>query len=139
MPTYLRPHHLLCILTYKGLGYTNAFVENFDQIIINLSKDPKITIIKGCDDICKAWLDEPACHCHNHSIIVRDQLALQCLSAALGYSIDIGSTLALDKSLRQKLRYAFARTKTLRTACENCQWYDLCGDIASNNFQDAML
>ena len=24
----LRPHHLLCILTYGGRGYTEAFVEN---------------------------------------------------------------------------------------------------------------
>jgi hypothetical protein len=34
----LRGHHLLCILTYMGKGYTPAFVENYDAIVAQINR-----------------------------------------------------------------------------------------------------
>lgn len=139
MSIHLRPHHLLCILTYKGQGYTSAFVENFDQVIIELQQNSEILIIQGSDDICRGWLEDSSCHCHDQSIIERDTLALDCVSKVLGRSIDIGSLITLDQPMIQKLRHAYAYGKILRQACKDCQWYDLCNDTAVNAFQDVKL
>ncbi len=38
MTVRLRTHHLLCLLTYVGRGYSPAFVENMDQVAARLSE-----------------------------------------------------------------------------------------------------
>lgn len=50
----LRPHHINCIFFYKGLGYSEEFVEGMNNIINLLNKDPctKIKLITKCDDLC---------------------------------------------------------------------------------------
>ncbi len=32
----LRAHHLLCLLTYVGKGYTPAFTANYDAVVARL-------------------------------------------------------------------------------------------------------
>ncbi len=50
----LRPHHLLCTLGYKGLGYNKEFVKNMDAITSILNKgNIYIDLVIGTDDICK--------------------------------------------------------------------------------------
>ena len=48
----LRAHHGLCLYFYHGKGYSNEFVKNMNKIKEDLEKDPLITIINSCDDIC---------------------------------------------------------------------------------------
>lgn len=51
-----RPHHFLCTIAYQGMGYSKAFVENYDLIAKQLLENPntKIQIVTGLDDICSA-------------------------------------------------------------------------------------
>ncbi len=36
MTIKIRPHHLLCLLTYAGEGYNDAFIDNFNKIVHRL-------------------------------------------------------------------------------------------------------
>lgn len=36
-PVRLRPHHLLCMQTFVGNGYSEAFVENMKQVLARLA------------------------------------------------------------------------------------------------------
>ncbi len=76
MTVRLRGHHLLCMLTYIGKGYSPAFVDNYDTIAERLSGGEDIEIIDGPDDICQPLLCTGDCHCFNESVVVRDRLAL---------------------------------------------------------------
>ncbi|OWU61413.1 2Fe-2S ferredoxin, partial [Staphylococcus aureus] len=38
MTIRLRGHHLLCMLTYVGKGYSPAFVENYDAMAGRLGR-----------------------------------------------------------------------------------------------------
>ncbi|MCX7705965.1 MAG: DUF1284 domain-containing protein [bacterium] len=51
----IRPHHLFCLLGFKGSGYSRAFVENMSRISTTIKKglDLDIELVKGPDDICK--------------------------------------------------------------------------------------
>ena len=75
MTVRLRPHHLLCLLTYVGKGYSAAFVANYDAIARRLSRGEHIEIVDGPDDICRPLLGEPEPHCWRDSVIVRDEQA----------------------------------------------------------------
>ena len=78
----LRPHHLLCMLTYAGRGYTPRFTSGMDDLIHRLGQGEEILLIEGPDDICLPWIDEAAegadirePHCHEARITGRDQRA----------------------------------------------------------------
>jgi hypothetical protein len=91
MTVRLRGHHLLCMLTYIGKGYSPAFVENYDAIAGNLSNGEDIEIVDGPDDICQPLLRESDCHCFNASVAVRDRLAIEAISGLFGLVISAGS------------------------------------------------
>ncbi len=56
MTVRLRGHHLLCMLTFVGKGYSPAFVENYDRIAGRLSEGEDILLVDGPDDICAPLL-----------------------------------------------------------------------------------
>lgn len=133
MAIQLRPHHLLCVLTFKGKGYTPAFVENYETIVDRLNSGETIEIIDGPDALCGPMLDEPECHCRNESVSLRDRQALDAVRDVL--SLPTGTTrLALNSTTLARLRAAF-KDGRLRQACKGCEWESLCSAIAQKEFR----
>lgn len=132
MTIRLRGHHLLCMLTYIGKGYSPAFVRNYDAIAGRLSEGEDIEIIDGPDDICQPLLCENDCHCHNISVVVRDRLAIEAVSALLRSPVSAGTILSLNAAQLQQMRQAFA-DGSLRKACKSCEWSELCTRISVND------
>ncbi len=52
MTVELRPHHLLCMLTYVGKGYSPAFCANYDAVLARLSAGEEILLVDGPDSVC---------------------------------------------------------------------------------------
>jgi hypothetical protein len=139
MTIRLRPHHLLCMLTFAGRGYTPAFVANFEHVASRIAAgDEAIQIIEGPDDICSALLTERTCHCHNASVIRRDRHAAAAIGDLLHLPIQAGTHLTPNPNLLQTLREAFV-TGTIRQACAGCQWQPTCDAIAANGFIETCL
>lgn len=141
MSLQLRGHHLLCMLTYKGLGYSDDFCRNYDAIIERLNQGEAIELVRGPDQICQPLLhgDDGACaHCHLERIHQRDALALQAVGDTLGITLQTGQSLRLDGSSLAALRQAFASGR-LRSGCFDCEWHSLCSDIAANDFAATRL
>ncbi|MCP1315647.1 MULTISPECIES: DUF1284 domain-containing protein [unclassified Halomonas] len=140
MTIRLRGHHLLCLLTYVGKGYSAAFVANYDRLAARLSGGEPVKLVAGPDDIC-APLFTPACeppHCLNHSVIARDAAALEAISETLGRSLTVGDTLELDNAMLASLRVAFRAGRT-RRACVDCQWHALCTGVAESDYAGARV
>ncbi len=134
MTVRLRPHHLLCLLTYAGKGYTPAFTENFDAICARLKAGEDIALVAGPDDICRPWLGEPEAHCRRDSVTARDERAAADLSLLLGQPVAALTTLPDLATLRA----AFSSGDT-RAACRGCEWFGLCSDIARADFDDTRI
>lgn len=141
----LRPHHLLCMLTYAGRGYTPRFTSGMDDLITRLGKGEEITIINGPDDICAPWLsdasgdaDHRQPHCHEPRITGRDERAAADVSALLGRKIANGSRLLLDAALLQTLRQAY-RTDAIRSGCQGCEWKSFCDALSAGDFAGCRL
>ena len=138
MTVRLRPHHLLCVLTYVGRGYSPAFTANMTAAAERLGAGEDIDIVAGPDDICAPLLDAPDPHCHRPSVLERDRAAARDLSGLLGFEIRTGARLVLDEDVIGRLRAAFA-SHQIRSACIGCAWVDLCGSIAASGFDGAIL
>jgi hypothetical protein len=82
----LRGHHLLCLLGYRGMGYSEAFANNMTEVYEQLRQQPSmlVTIVQGPDDLCEFFPSDQPNHCHTHHVHERDELIRQ----HLGLEID---------------------------------------------------
>lgn len=139
MTIRLRGHHLLCMLTYIGKGYSPAFVENYDTIAERLSEGEDILLVDGPDDICAPLLCGGDCHCHDEGPRNRDTMALQSVGQLFGETLTTQTPFTLDDKRLASMRTAFAND-TLRRACIACKWYGLCTQIAVlDNFRNVKI
>ena len=138
MTIRLRAHHLLCMLTYAGNGYSRAFCDNFDRIAARLGAGEDIVIVAGPDDVCAPLLHEDAPHCLEASVAARDDTADRAISALLGTTVAPGARLSLDAAGLAAFRQAFAQG-TSRQACIGCEWAGMCSAIASAGYAGTRL
>lgn len=131
-PIRLRGHHLLCLLTYVGKGYTPTFVENLDLIAERIRRGAPVILVQGPDDVCTPVMTGPDSHCHRPSVADRDRRAARDVGAIIGRSLTPGTTLLLASHL-DELRRAFSAGLS-RSACAGCQWHDFCSTIAHSGF-----
>ncbi len=134
----LRGHHLLCLQTYKGLGYTPAFVAGMDKAAARLVAGEPATIVAGADDLCAGWAGEPGNHCASPSAATRDAAALSDLAAHWGRALAPGDILENAGALIAAARAAFAQGR-IRTACAGCPWRETCDAIAASGFEGTRL
>jgi uncharacterized protein len=126
------------MLTFVGEGYTPAFTENYIRIARRLSSGEDIEVVDGPDDICAPLLSEAAAHCRNDSVVARDRAAAQAVGRLLGIAVWKGTRIYPDAALLQRLRRNFA-LGTIRKACEECEWSELCGHVAERGFTDVLV
>ncbi|KAA3514255.1 DUF1284 domain-containing protein [Agrobacterium rosae] len=133
MTVRLRAHHLLCMLTYVGKGYTPGFTVNYDRVAERLNGGEEIEIVSGPDDICAPLLGDDAAHCFKDSVNGRDAKALEVVAEWLGETPKIGDRIGPDEAFIEKLRSGFQQGH-LRKACSGCEWTSLCDRVSQSNF-----
>jgi len=138
MTIRLRAHHLLCMLTYAGDGYSDAFTANFNAIVERIGAREDVLIVAGPDDLCAPLLDDPEPHCLNESVRARDALAARDLGKLLGRETFVRGRVTLGEPELERLRNAFGRGD-VREACLGCEWHRLCTAMARRGFHGAKL
>ncbi|SDA59462.1 DUF1284 domain-containing protein [Mesorhizobium qingshengii] len=138
MTIRLRAHHLLCLLTYVGKGYSPAFTANYDGIAQRLSRGEDILIVSGPDDVCAPLLDGPEPHCLRESAVERDGLAAADVEELLARPIRIGACFDLDVAILARMRQAFS-AGLVRKACGGCEWNELCSTVAAGGYRDTQV
>jgi hypothetical protein len=138
MTVRLRSHHLLCLLTYVGKGYSAAFIANYDAIAKRLGRGEDVLIVSGPDDICQPLLGEVEPHCLRESAASRDKLAARDVGKLLARRIQAGARFSLDAATLASLRAAFS-TGVTREACQGCEWAGLCSTVAAGGYRDVRL
>lgn len=140
MPVRLRGHHFLCILTYRGHGYTPAFVENMTGIVEAIGQGRPVTLVEGPDDICNGFTDEcrKTCDhdCSKPSTLEIDLLASDAAKQLI--PLHGGEPFVLDREHIILMRKEFAGG-AIRRACEQCSWKDFCTEIAADGFSGTRL
>lgn len=138
MTVALRPHHLLCMLTYAGAGYSAPFCANYDALIRRLADGEAIAVVDGPDDVCRPLAADPDAHCHRDSVAARDARAAEALTVELGMPIAAGTVIAPTPARIAGLRAAFAAGR-IRAACAGCEWAATCDAVAGGGFARSRL
>ena len=138
----IRGHHFLCMLTYIGKGYTEAFTVNMTAVLQAIAAGEAFTIVDAPDSLCRPWIDEcgaAGVHCFKADLAGKDADALVKVSQLLGRKLAVGLTMALSRQDIDALRHSFTFGQQSMLACIDCQWNSLCASVAAAGFQGCVL
>lgn len=112
-----RPHHFLCTIGFKGMGYSPSFVENYSQIMRALQQDDELSIqvVVREDSICAACPHQSLGNC-----IVEEKI--QTLDANHGQILNLqpGDILSWREA-KQRLKH-YMTLEAFHKACAVCEW-----------------
>jgi len=112
----LRPHHLLCFLGFRGLGYNDHFTQNFSKIRSKILKNPELRLKLDIqpDDICKNCPELINGLCRsNDKVSKKDEFLLTFFNTR---EISV-------KNAYQKIM-VLEESKFI-ALCQDCEWYPL--------------
>lgn len=117
----LRAHHALCIQFFEGRGYSDEFVQEMKEIIKILDEsNPKVTVVKNCDIICRACPNNAGGACFFEQKV--NNFDRRCLEICELQAEDKLSWSELKKCAFEKIVAA----NRLGEVCGDCEWFQLC-------------
>ena len=123
-PLEIRAHHLLCLLGFRGLGYSPEFVEKMGKVARELLSDATcpITVSAECDVICASCPHKKGNKCRKKAdseskVRAKDLAVLSRLGFEIGAQMAVGSVWS---RIKEKLT-----TKDIAELCRRCQWRSL--------------
>ena len=130
----LRPHHLLCLQTFVGHGYSPEFTAHMTIVQKQLTTDPltPITLVNGPDDLCGHCPNCVDGSCTSPKPALFDHLVGQKLNttedtenAAPKHTDASDSPLTLH-GIPSILHMS---EQLLAECCPNCEWKELCVEV----------
>jgi uncharacterized protein len=118
----LRGHHLFCLLGYRGMGYSQEYVENMTRLHQTLRENPKtlIELVKGPDQLCEKYPNTGDYHCQDANLYERDAVILKRMD------LHIGEILKWE-DIEARIKRHVVPTD-IQIVCETCHWrtYGVC-------------
>ncbi|KIL38046.1 hypothetical protein SD70_29045 [Gordoniibacillus kamchatkensis] len=121
-PVKLRGHHLLCLLGYRGMGYSAEYAANMNAVHERLRTEPEtaVALVLGADDLCSCFPADQPYHCDSDTVARRDAAVLERLG------LEPGQSLAWSELLRRIA--AAVSPADVPLWCASCPWlqYGVC-------------
>ncbi|MEH7300077.1 DUF1284 domain-containing protein [Neobacillus drentensis] len=118
----LRGHHLFCLLGYRGMGYSQEYVENMTRLHQTLRENPKtlIQLVKGPDQLCEKYPNTGDYHCQDANLYDRDAVILEKMDLLIGQILKW-------EDIESRIKKHVIPTD-IQTVCETCHWrtYGVC-------------
>ncbi len=117
----IRAHHLLCILGFRGLGYSQEFIVKMGKVVKELDTNATfpITVIAECDVICVSCPHNKSNKCLKEAdsevtVKNRDLEVLQRLGFEVGAQMPAAEAWT---RIREKLTL-----RDVAEICQGCEW-----------------
>lgn len=125
---YLRPHHGVCLLNFRGKGYSDGFSQNMSAMQTRLRAHPevKICITKGADDLCAQCPNRRDTACTSEHPPLFDENVLHMTGISYGQVLTWKDF--SDATCPISLYH-------LEESCPDCEWIELCKSIAAERVQ----
>lgn len=122
MSVRLRGHHLLCLLGFRGMGYSEEFARNMSKVYEKLRRTPEtsILIVEGADDLCVKFPCDQEYHCDDAAVHQHDRQVIHHLGVQPGDQVTW-------KELLERVREQ-VKPEHIPKWCASCQWlrYGVC-------------
>ena len=127
---HLRPHHGVCLLNFRGRGYSDEFSRNMAAMQARLMAEPEteICITRGADDLCAKCPNRRGEGCTSAHPPLFDENVL------LLTGFQDGQRLTWRTFTDATCPISLHR---LDEACPDCQWLALCKELAATRMEEA--
>ena len=124
---HLRPHHLLCLQTFIGRGYSEDFVEHMTLVKRQLADDPgtPITLVHGADDLCTHCPNCIEGRCISEKPAIFDWLVEEKLKSCK-QSTELFSDSGSLRGIPEEL---LVSEEILTIYCPGCEWKEICSRV----------
>ncbi len=121
----LRAHHLLCILGFRGLGYSEEFVANLKKIItvFRVDGNREVRLIHWCDDVCKYCLHNIEGRCQKKNGFAENSPTMMDLNLFEKLGISSGTVVQFNRVMaliKERIDLNF-----MKSICRDCEWKNL--------------
>lgn len=115
----IRPHHILCMKSYVGKGYSEEFNINMKNIIKELEDESKtVEIVFGLDDICRQ------CPYNMGNGLCKSQEKVETIDSKIIDYFNIKEDKYVYKELKE-IVFKKLNEDMFINICSNCQWYSV--------------
>ncbi len=121
----IRAHHLLCILGFCGLGYSEEFVANLKKIITVFRADEsrEVILIHQCDDVCKYCPHNIGGSCQKNNSFAENSPTTMDLNLLEKLGISSGAVVQFNRAMaliKERINLNF-----MKSICRDCEWENL--------------
>lgn len=118
----LRPHHLLCLQTFRGKGYSPDFVRKMTEIhaLVHAEPPAAIRLISGSDLLCGSCPNCEGGKCTSEKPDRFDARVLEYTGLSAGSLLAEGIFTPGIPAVTEAI---------LDACCPGCQWLSLCKEI----------
>ena len=134
---HLRPHHLLCLQTFTGHGYSEEFVRHMALVKRQLTREPRtaIELVSGVDDLCAHCPNNVDGQCTSDNPALFDtQVSRKLYSSGIinpeAVSKDHPGKRPVLPGIPDALEMSVS---VLEECCPGCEWKELCLSIAGKS------
>jgi len=124
IPLRMRPHNLLCLQGWEGMGYSPRFTATMNAIHAHLQQYPQtlVTLVEGPDQLCEVCplLQEGSCW---HDAMEEGWITAQDARTLARLALPAGATHPWA-TLETAIAAAFAGPD-LASHCAHCRWQPL--------------
>lgn len=130
----LRFHHVMCMHTYSGTGYSKEFSLRMEQLISDCQNHPEtiLDLTGCCDDLCAVCPHRRESLCKDAASIAQRDQEVQ------GYFCLKKGTLTYRELLRQ-IGGRFSAIERASQVCHSCQFYRLCDSVLPKQLELSVL
>ena len=113
----IRAHHLLCVLGFRGYGYSEDFIENLTKISKEVKKKSTvIKIISQKDDVCK--------YCPNSATKCKEDIEPKSIDELVLLKLKIRSGSVLKSEAIYAKVIKNIEVNDLDNICSSCTWLE---------------
>lgn len=115
----IRAHHGMCLVFFKGNGYSSGFTKHMGNVKHALEENPMIKVLADEDDICKE------CPNKDMSCVADGKAATYDREVLLRCHIQPGEVMPYSE-FAKKVYDCILSIGTREEICGNCRWNELC-------------
>jgi hypothetical protein len=120
----LRAHHVMCVTTFAGKGYSSGFVQEMTRIwrAIRAGTVARVRVTAEADPVCNACphlqdVENPeSCRFHA-SVASRDRRMIEAMGWTEGQPVDLVQALDVVHE---------SHTELMARVCTGCEWVPIC-------------
>lgn len=118
----------MCILNYRGRGYSEEFTQNMDALVVKLEPTTGIELIGSADGVCTACVNRTAVTDQNPAgCVFSDKVSRYDAALLARLGLCTGTKISWDKLSKLVRERVFYSRAVFDSICGDCEWHGLCG------------